>query len=86
MSKYNFEIKDKMTELEFTNELVNYLSNAKREIDYALSFNRGVLDEDDEFKKRLRAVFHELDELKGIVIKAYNKEREKFVKDLSERK
>ena len=86
MSKYNFEIKDKMTELEFTNELVNYLSNAKREVDYALSFNRGVLDEDDEFKKRLRAVFHELDELNGTVIKAYNKEREKFVKDLSERK
>lgn len=86
MSKYNFEIKDKMTELEFTNELFGYLSNAKREIDYALTYNRGVLDEDAEFEKRLRAVSYELDGLKRIAVKAYNHEREKFVIDLSERK
>ena len=84
MSKYTyFEVKDKMTELEFTSELFGYISNAKREVDYALSFNRGILDEDDEFKKKLRAVFHELDELNSIVIKAYNKEREKFVRELT---
>lgn len=86
MSKYNFEIKDKMTELEFTNELFNYLSNAKREVAYALTYNRGVLDEDAEFEKRLRAVSYELDGLERIVVKAYNHEREKFVIDLSERK
>ena len=83
MSKYNFEIKDKMTELEFTNELFNYLSNAKREVAYALTYNRGVLDEDAEFEKRLRAVSNELDGLERIVVKAYNHEREKFVKELS---
>lgn len=86
MSKYNFEIKEKMAELEFTNELYNYISNAKREVDYALTYNRGVLDEDAEFEKRLRAVFYELDKLGGIVTKAYNHEREKFVIDLSERR
>lgn len=87
MSKYTyFEIKDKMTELEFTNDLYNYLSNAKREVDYALTYNRGVLDEDAEFEKRLRAVFYELDKLKGIAIKAYNHEYNKFVNDLAERK
>lgn len=86
MSKYNFEIKDKMTELEFTNELFNYLSNAKREVAYALTYNRGVLDEDAEFEKRLRAVSNELDGLERIAVKAYNHEREKFIIDLSERK
>lgn len=86
MSKYNFEIKDKMIELEFTNELFGYLSNAKREVNYALTYNRGVLDEDAEFEKRLRAVSHELDELQHIALKAYNHEREKFVIDLSERR
>ena len=80
-----FKIKDKMTELEFTNVLFNYLSNAKCEVKYALNINRGVLDEDAEFEKKLWAVFYELDELNGIVIKAYNKEREKFLKDLTNR-
>ena len=77
---------EKMAELEFTNELFNYLSNAKREVAYALTYNRGVLDEDAEFEKRLRAVSYELDKLGGIVTKAYNHKREKFVIDLSERR
>lgn len=85
MSKYNFDIKDKMTELKFTNELFGYLSNAKREVAYALTYNRGVLNEDAEFEKRLSAVSLELDKLQRIAIKAYNHEREKFVIDLSER-
>lgn len=81
-----FEIKDKMTELEFTNELYSYLSNAERDVDYALTFNRGILNEDAEFGKRLKAVFYELDELNSIVIKAYTHEREKFLKDLLDRR
>lgn len=87
MSKYDyFEIKDKMTELEFTRDLSNYLSNAKYEVDHALSYNRGVLDEDAEFKMKLRAVYRELDELGNVVRKAYGKEYNKFVNDLAERK
>lgn len=86
MSKYTyFETKEKMTELEFTVELINYLSNAKREIDYALTYNRGVLDEDTEFEKKLRAVFYELDGLGRIVLKAYNREREKLIKNMTEK-
>lgn len=86
MSKYTyFEIKDKMTELEFTNDLYNYLSNAKREVDHALTYNRGVLDEDTEYEKKLRAVFYELDRLEGIAVKAYNHEREELLKKMTEK-
>lgn len=86
MTKYTyFEIKDKMTELDFTNDLFNYLTNAKREVDYALTYNRGVLDEDAEFRKKLMDVFHELDGLGRIALKAYNHEREKLLKKMTEK-
>ena len=85
MSNTYFEIKEKMAELEFTNELFNYLSNAKREVAYALTYNRGVLDEDAEYEKRLRAVSCELDGLERIALKAYNHEREKLLEDLTKK-
>ena len=92
MSKYNTasEIEDKLTELDYTNELCNRLFSAKDKIDEAISFNiqfeQGLMSADKSFADRLTAVSKEIESLNNIAISIYGKAYREFINDLANRR
>ena len=84
------EIEDKLTELDYTNELCNRLFSAKDKIDEAISFNiqfeQGLMSADKSFADRLTAVSKEIESLNNIAISIYGKTYREFVNDLANRR
>jgi hypothetical protein len=84
MNGYTYlEIDEKLTELDYTQNLCNYIQNAIREVDDAIYHNHGVMQDDDKFLMKLHAVLKELNELNDTVVKSYGITYRKFVTELS---
>ena len=77
------EIDEKLTELDYTQNLCNHIQNAIREVDDAIYHNHGVMEDDDKFLMKLETILKELNKLNDIVIKSYGKAYRKFVTELS---